>query len=83
MISELIIFGLVLDIVGVLILTRHSDKLLQFLVIHRMTLSDTEESYQKEVNSLLIESQRKTFGGTLSLIVGFTLQIIGIIYTIS
>lgn len=63
MISELVIVGLILDVAEVLTLTRHSNKLLKFLVKNRMRLPVSQESYVGEVNHLLKESGRKTWEG--------------------
>ncbi len=77
MIVELIILALSMELVGVIILTRHSDNLLKWLVENRLRVPDTEESYQKQIAELKTEANRKTWGGAVLLGLGFFLQMIG------
>ena len=69
-----------LDVFGVLILVRHSNNLLNYLVRNRLRTTPDDETYNREVKEMTTESKRRTWGGAIALCGGFSLQILGMIF---
>ena len=72
----LIVVGMISEFFGVLLLIRHSDGIIKYLIKNPITYP-TDKPVGK-VKNLLDNAKRKTQGGIILFIVGFFLQIVGL-----
>ena len=75
--SELIVFGLILDIVGVVVLVVFTDRAIVWTLgkLGRVASSNFEEIIEKTKEKV----RQSTIVGTSLLVFGFGLQIVGIL----
>jgi len=78
MIISLIIIGLITDIIGVFLLTLYSDH--AFRTIFRHLGRTVGDDWDSIIKNALDKNQRATIAGSITLGIGFILQILGNIY---